>query len=330
MPDPWVGRGNYSGQSAPGAKTISDLNTTAPSPPGAINFLRIAIVAIIWGGAFMAVSIAVAGLPPLSVAAARVVIGALALLALMRLRRAAHPDFRDAKLIVWLFIVALFSTAFPFALLSWGQQHVPSAFAGMTMACLPLFVLPLAHFFVPGDQVNLRKVTGFAIGLIGTMILIGTGGLSSAASGLEFWARAACVLAALCYAIGSIFTRLCPPIGQLALATYTLVFAATPLSFGAMMIDGIPANIGWDIIFVILYLGLFPTAIAFIIKVQVIRSAGPSFMVLTNYQVPVWSVIFGAIFLGESLPAQLFAALILILLGVAITQWPVLRGLIRR
>ena len=77
----------------------------------------------------------------------------------------------------------------------------------------------------------------------------------------------------------------------------------------------------------ILYLGIVPTAFAFIIKVAVIRSAGPSFMTLTNYQVPIWSVLFGSIFMGETLPTTLYLALALILLGVAIIQAGVLKSI---
>ena len=61
-----------------------------------------------------------------------------------------------------------------------------------------------------------------------------------------------------------------------------------------------------------------------------IRSAGPSFMTLTNYQVPVWSMLAGSFFLGETLPATLFVALALILLGVAIIQAGVLRRIFFR
>jgi drug/metabolite transporter (DMT)-like permease len=97
-----------------------------------------------------------------------------------------------------------------------------------------------------------------------------------------------------------------------------------------LVVDGqprIPSTIG---LLAIVYLGLIPTALASIIKVAVIRSAGPSFLTLTNYQVPVWSVLFGSLFLGESLPTNLFVGLALILLGVAIIQTGVLRSIFSR
>ncbi len=70
-----------------------------------------------------------------------------------------------------------------------------------------------------------------------------------------------------------------------------------------------------------LYLGVFPTALATVMLVYVVQSAGPSFMSLVNYQVPVWAVILGLIVFGEELPSQFLGALVLILAGLALSQF---------
>jgi drug/metabolite transporter (DMT)-like permease len=54
--------------------------------------------------------------------------------------------------------------------------------------------------------------------------------------------------------------------------------------------------------------------------VFVIQSAGPSFLGLVNYQVPVWAVLIGMVVLGEELPPQFIGALALILAGLAVSQ----------
>ena len=298
--------------------------------PGVMNWLRIAFIAMIWGGAFVVVRIALRDFEPLTLAAGRITIGAIALFCLMRWRSIAVPSFKDIALWRFVLLVGLLSSAIPFALLSWGQQHVPSAFAGMTMAALPIFVLPLAHFFVPGERIFLRKLIGFGVGFLGAMLLIGTSGLGVAEGPVETLARFACVGAAFCYACGSIATRQCPPINELALSTGSLILAAVFLLPTALLVEGLPELPSLTGLLAIGYLGLVPTALAFIIKVAVIRSAGPSFMTLTNYQVPVWSVLAGSLFLGETLPATLFVALALILLGVAIIQAGVLRRIFSR
>ena len=295
--------------------------------PGLINWLRIILIALVWGGAFMVVRIALVDFPPLTLAASRITIGAISILLLMHFRGIKMPSLRDAQ--VWRFalLIGLLSSAMPFALLSWGQQHVPSAFAGMTMAALPVFVLPLAHFLVPNERIFFRKAVGFAVGFIGAFLMIGTSGLGVSEGPLETTARLACIIGALCYALGSIATRLCPPVNELALSAGSLCLAAIGIVPLAFMIDGIPTMPSTGGLVAILYLGIVPTAFAFIIKVAVIRSAGPSFMTLTNYQVPIWSVLFGSIFMGETLPTTLYLALALILLGVAIIQAGVLKSI---
>ena len=72
------------------------------------------------------------------------------------------------------------------------------------------------------------------------------------------------------------------------------------------------------------YLGLGPTALATLILVRVIRTAGPSFLSLTNYVVPLWSIGLGTVFMGETLPPLFLAGFLLIMAGLAVSQWRVI------
>ncbi len=302
---------------------------TTPDAPGLVNWIRLGIVGVIWGAAFMGVSIALKDLPPLTVAAGRVTLGAIALYSLMWARGVKFPPLKNKVLWRYILVLSLVTTAIPFSLLSWGQQFVPSAFAGMSMASVPLFVLVLAHFFVPGEQMFLRKVIGFIFGFVGTILLVG-GGLEASSNNTETLARIACVSAALCYSVGAIVTKLCPPVNELALSAASLFLAAVMLLVAAFWVDGVPNHIPTRAAWALLYLGLLPTAAAFLLKVAINRSAGPTFMTLVNYQVPLWSILFGSILLGERLPPMLFIAFSLVLLGLAISQWGTLKRLIKQ
>ena len=298
--------------------------------PGLVNWIRLVVVAIIWGGAFLGVSIALRHMPPVTLAAGRITVGAVALYVLMRARGVHLPPLSDRRLWKFILIIAVLSSALPFGLLSWGQSHVSSGFAGMTMAAVPLFVLPLAHAFVPGDQMNRRKTFGFVIGFIGTVILIGTDDMTGGATVIEMIARIACIAAALCYACNSIFTKRCPDVNELALSAAALITASLIMVPLALAVDGIPERFGAEGWMALAYLGLIPTAAAYLLKVAIVRSAGPSFMSLVNYQVPIFAVLLGALVLGESLPRQLWIALALVLFGVGISQWPTLKRLLNR
>ena len=70
----------------------------------------------------------------------------------------------------------------------------------------------------------------------------------------------------------------------------------------------------------VLYLGLVPTALATVLLLTLIGSAGPGFLSLVNYLVPLWAVVFGVTFLGETPSPRLGVALVLILLGLTVAQ----------
>jgi drug/metabolite transporter (DMT)-like permease len=285
------------------------------------NWISIFLLGLIWGGTFMVVSIALEGYGPVTVAAARTGLGAIALTGLMVAMRAPLPS-RAA--LINLIPIGILNTALPFVLLSWGQQYVPSAFAGVSMAMLPLFGLPLAHVF-SDERLQGNKALGVFIGFLGALVLVGPG-LLDLGQGAEPLGQLACVAATLSYAISSVWTRRCPPVDPITLAAFTLIVGAVILTPAMIVIEGIPSWQGPRTGFAILFLGFFPTALAALLRVLVIRSAGSVFMTLVNYQVPLWSVVFGWLILGEDLPWRFFGALGLILFGLAVSQS---RGAIR-
>lgn len=291
------------------------------------NWLSILALGLIWGGTFMVVSIALQGYGPLTVACARTTLGAAALLVLMRAMHRPMPVF-DARMVKYLVVIGLLNTALPFALLSWGQQYVPSAFAGISMAALPLFVLPLAHIFTD-EKLTTRNLVGVSLGFVGAVVLIGPSVLRIG-TGLEPLGQIACVAASLSYAISSVMTRRCPPIDSITMAALLLVVGAAALIPAMLIVEGVPQVADPRTTAAIIFLGVVPTAIAALLRIFTIRSAGSVFMTLVNYQVPVWSMIFGAFVLSEVLPVRFFAALGLIMTGLLISQWLSLKRIFGR
>jgi len=287
--------------------------TQVPTPA---NWFSIFALGLIWGGTFMVVSIALEGYGPLTVACARTTLGAIALSALVV---ALGRPLPNRSVIKHLIMIGALNTALPFTLLSWGQQYVPSAFAGISMAALPLIVLPLAHFF-SDEPLSARRFAGVAVGFAGAIVLIGPAALRIG-EGMAPLGQIACLAATVSYAISSILTRRCPPVDPITMAAATLIVGAAILIPPTLAFEGVPGWAGMRSGLAILILGFLPTALANLLRVIVIRSAGSVFMTLVNYQVPLWSVVFGAFVLREDLPFRFFAALGLILCGLAISQW---------
>jgi drug/metabolite transporter (DMT)-like permease len=295
----------------------ADSRRPAPSP---LAWLFLVLLGLTWGASFLGVALALEGFGPLAIAASRIAIAAAILTGLAFATGAGLPPAGTPRgRRIWLHCVGmgLFSNALPFALLAWAQQRVSSGFAGISMAVVPLLVLPLAHVFVPGERMTLRKVVGFAVGFAGVVVLIGP--LDDA--GGTGVARLACVAASCSYAIGAIITRLAPPGPYLGFGAGGLIVAAALILPPALILEGWPDAPPAAAVAGVLYLGIFPTALATMMLVYVIQSAGPSFLSLVNYQVPVWAVILGLAFLGEELPPQFLGALALILAGLAISQF---------
>ena len=137
--------------------------------------LLFALVAM-WGSSFMFNRIAVSSLPPMTVVAGRIGIAALVLLVFVRAsgRRLPAPG-RDW----WPFVVvALVGNAIPFYLITWGQQVVESALAGILMAFMPLATLVLAHFLIAGEAMTRHRALGFAAGFCGIVLLMEPDALS--------------------------------------------------------------------------------------------------------------------------------------------------------
>ncbi len=286
-------------------------------------WLLLIFLGLIWGGSFPASVIALTGFSPLWVAALRITLAAVILLAFTFLSGRRLPETRTALgRRVWLHALgmAIFTNALPFSLLSWGQLHVSAGFAGITMAVVPLVVLPLAHFLIPGDFMTKAKLAGFASGFIGVVVLIGPGAFLNSGADQESLARLTCLGAAGCYAIGSIITRLSPPFSQVGFGAAALTLASLIIVPVAFVAGGAPQMPDLPALAAVIYLGLIPTALATVILVHIIEQAGPSFMSLVNYQVPVWAAVMGVAFLSEALPGRFIGALALILAGLAISQ----------
>ena len=306
-----------------------DKKTDASSRPDRIVWALLILLGVVWGSSFLATKVAIQDISPLYVSAMRITLAALIVLAVSFVLGYGLPDTKSENgRRIWLhaFGFGLFTNALPFALLSWAQLHVTSAFAGVTMALVPLVVLPLAHFLVPGERMGPRRVIGFLIGFAGALVLIGPQNLAFSGGGdLSVIAGLACFAATACYAIGSVITRLSPPGPQIAFTAAGLTIASVIAVVIAFVAEGPPQMPDADSLAAVVYLGLLPTGLASFILVFVIRRAGPTFLSLVNYQVPVWAVIFGVLILGESLPSSFFGALALILIGLGISQLRLLR-----
>lgn len=281
---------------------------------------------VIWGSSFLFTGIAVKELPPTTVVGLRLALAAALVWIIAQAIGARPPRLKtpDGRRL-WKFAAAaaVTSNIAPFLLISWGQQHIPSALSGLLMAPMPLMALALSHFLVSGEQMTKGRFIGFAIGFGGVVYLIGTEAVAQLGRGdtLALIAQLGTLMAAFCYAISSIVLKRAEAPDALGISVIILAIAAVVTIPMGMIAGGADVTTAsWLTLLAITSLGIGSTALAQLMMLKIIQLAGPPFLSLVNYQVPLWAVVFGVAFLGETLPGSFWIALALILAGIAVAQ----------
>jgi drug/metabolite transporter (DMT)-like permease len=219
-------------------------------------------------------------------------------------------------------VVALIGNAIPFYLITWGQQVVESALAGILMAFMPLATIVLAHFLIAGEYMTRQRAIGFAGGFCGIVLLMGPAALAGlGGDAVRVIAQLSVLGGALCYALQSVLTRLIIKGDVLVAAAATLLVASVIVVPMALW-QTPPWTLSprWQSVAAVCWLGVVPTAIATVLYFQLIRSAGPSFMSLVNYLSPGVAVMLGLWIMGEHPSPNAYLGLALILVGIAVAN----------
>jgi drug/metabolite transporter (DMT)-like permease len=270
-----------------------------------------------WGGSFFMIKIAVTTVPPLTVAASRLVIAAACLSAIAALQ--GHPLPRTLRLWGVFLIVGLLGNALPFVLIGYGEVHIDSGVAAILMAVVPLATMVLAHFFVAGEVMSVVRFAGIALGLVGVAALVGIDALRGL--GTHLLGQAAVLGAAFSYALVNIIAsrfRHLPPTANAASAMIGASLWTVPLSLAVDRPWTLAPSA--DSLLAILGLALISTTIGAMVFFHLLHAAGPSFAALCNYIVPLMGVFWGWLILAEYLGWNALAALVLILAGIALVR----------
>ncbi|MCB1472508.1 MAG: DMT family transporter [Rhodobiaceae bacterium] len=271
------------------------------------------LLAAVWGSAFMAIKIAVPETGPVWLVALRASIGFLALLPWALYRGWVWPaDAREWGMVVAL---ALFNVLIPFFLISWAQQSLHSSTTALLMGSGPLIALLLAHATSHDDKMNLLKLVAVVLGFSGVATVLGVAAFSGLSG--KLLPQAAALLASASYVFSGTLVRRIASIPPVRLSTLVLGTAASLFVPIALLTSGpLPelSQKGWT---AIVYLGLFPTGLAYILRYQLVRAIGLSVFAHVGNMIPLFGVLFGVALLGEPLTATLAIAAALIFSGLA-------------
>ena len=275
------------------------------------------ILSIFWGGSFLFVGIAVEDFQPFTIAFLRVLIASLVLWLTIIITSIKIPK----KASVWysFFIMGTINSAIPFSLIAWGQSHITSGLASILIATTPLITVIGAHFYTADEKITINRFIGILMGFLGVIILLGPDLLGYI--GKNLLGQLAIVLAAILYALASIYGRRYSrqKIPPLVIATGQVTASAIILFPAIILIDqpwsySPPSNISWA---AIISLGVFSTAIAYLIYFRILATAGATNLMLVNFLVPITAIFLGIMVLGESISLQNILGMFFI--GVGLT-----------
>lgn len=258
---------------------------------GPAEWLLLGLLSLIWGWSFFLHEVALVSLPVPTVVVGRITIGALALVGLVKLSGQSLPGSLRAW---WPYLVmGLLNNLIPFSLLVWGQTKIDGGLAAIMIAATPVFTVLLGHFLTADERLTAPRLTGVLIGLIGVAVIIGPAVWSGGGgSGIG---EAACLGAALCYALAGIFGRRFRSDRPLVSAAAQLV-VSTVLGWPVLLIIQPPwavTGAGWLAWGSVIGLGLFCTAAAYVIYFRILASSGATNVLLVTLMVPVSAILLG-------------------------------------
>jgi len=280
--------------------------------------LLLALV-LLWGSSYMLVELALRALSPVEITGLRISTAALVLLLALFASGRRLP--RDPRFWVLATLMALVGNITPFFLISWGQQELESALAGILAATTPLCVLLLAHFTLPDERLERRQVAAFLLAFAGVAVLLGVEALTGLGGSLpRVLAQLAVIAAAACYGMATVLARFMQGPDPLVTAATVMLMAALLLSPFTWQALPALAGAGGLPLLALAVLGVLGTGVAAIIYFYLVGQVGARFVSLLNYLVPVWAAGLGILLLGEVLPVSAWLALAMILGGLVLTR----------
>lgn len=281
--------------------------------PTRTDYIVLFALGALWGSSFGAIKIALHGVTPLTVMSVRILLAGAALLLLILVRKTPLPrGIQNWIKIGWM---ALFGTLIPFFLVPWGQLQIDSSLAAILMAVNPLFALTLGHFFSEHESFTLRQLLAMLVGFSGILLVFGENAISSINGNI--WAQLAVIGAGFCYTIsGVIVSRVR---GASADSVSASIFiCSSVIVFPLWMILEQPWSLHFETesLLALTHLGLVSTGMAFLMRYYIILRAGAVFLSYVAFIIPMFGILFGILFLGETISANTMGAVVLILSGV--------------
>lgn len=285
---------------------------------------RLIALAAIWGASFVFIRTLAPVLGPLLTAASRVLIAGAALVVYLR-----ATGFDANVRMHWrhYVVIGTVNSAVPFVLYAFAGLHLPASYSVIMNAMTPIFAALLSVAFL-ADRLTPRKVAGLIAGTGGVALVSKAGPVVPDA--MFAWSILACLAAAFCYAAAGVYLkRRAADVPPMAIAAWSQVFAGIVL-LPLLPLGAPPRPIDAGIVGNVLGLSLLCSALAYLLYYRLIVDIGPTRAMTVTFLMPLFGMLWGALFLGERITAPMLAGCALIVGGsVWVLRSPVPRPAMR-
>jgi drug/metabolite transporter (DMT)-like permease len=296
---------------------LVSVSKTVPTATWMIA-LALGVVYGVWGSTYLAIRVAVEGMPPFLMAGLRFLVASGIMLLAGLAARHPWPTWRQ---IGWAAVVGQFLLVGGNGMVVWAERVISSGMAALLVASVPLWIVLIEAVVPGGTRPRALGVMGICLGFVGVALLMGpdlTHGAQSslAASGLV-------VLGALLWAIGTLIgRRVLLPSSGIYNSAFTMLSGALGF-FVAALLAAEPAQAHWSAVpmnawLALAYLVVFGSCVAFSAYTWLVQRIRPDLLATYAYVNPAVAVVLGALILHERVDAWILGGAALIIASVAL------------
>ena len=296
---------------------------TTQGTSNAREYVLLLVLAILWGASYTFIRLGVATIPPVTLIAARTLIGGILLFAILTARGIAMPH--DAASWRQFLVQALLNSVVPFTLIAWAEKTVEAGLTTILCSTSPIFTFVISFAITRHEPATLTKLFGVVIGIAGICLIVGVEALSGLGNALV--ADFAIIAATLCFAGAAIFGRSFEKLDPMAPAAGSMLCGSLVLIPLSLLTER-----PWTIapsaasVMALVALSVVSTALAFVLYFRLVRTLGSVGVTAQAYlRVPI-GVAIGVVFLGESLAPSALIGLACVVVGVAAMMAPAKRA----
>lgn len=278
------------------------------------DYAELVLLSAIWGSSFLFLRIAAPVFGPAFLIEMRVLSGLIFLLPVCVYLGKHRDAFANWKLIA---LISITNMAIPFSLLAFASMSIGAGITSILNSTVPFFAATIGFVFW-GQKLSPMSLLGLFVGFSGVVVLV-----LDPSSATPFAANkvaiSAGIIASMFYGIAvNITAYKLQGVSGLSITVGSLLFTSLCMAPFAVVFrpEVIPSGIIW---LSVIALGVLCTGIAYLMFYRLIAKVGPNRAIASTFLIPVFSILWGSIFLGETISISMLGGCLLVLLGVAMT-----------